>query len=117
MDKNLLPKRLHIYVNFHLAQYAIQGAKVINAIADLSPDLNFRFCVSANTKPGIPFFPVGYGPSYAKDSTSKLSFALGLECSDLVVVAFERARKDESAQGDDQDPWDLAESYLRVSCQ
>ncbi|KAG2175892.1 hypothetical protein INT44_000370 [Umbelopsis vinacea] len=97
----------------HLIAYAIQGAKVINAIADHSPDLNFRFCVSANTKPGIPFFPVGYGPSYAKDSASQISFALGLECSDLVVVAFERARKDGSAQGDDQDPWDLAEKYLR----
>jgi Uncharacterised ACR (DUF711) len=88
---------------------------VINAIADLSPDLNFRFCVSANTKPGIPFFPVGYGPSYVKGSASQISFSLGLECSDLVVVAFERARKDGPAQGDDQDPWDLAERYLRVS--
>ncbi|KAI8579724.1 hypothetical protein K450DRAFT_241194 [Umbelopsis ramanniana AG] len=93
--------------------YAIQGAKVINAIADHSPDLNFRFCVSANTKPGIPFFPVGYGPSYVKGSASQISFSLGLECSDLVVVAFERARKDGPAQGDDQDPWDLAENYLR----
>jgi hypothetical protein len=71
--------------------------------------------VSANTKPGIPFFPVGYGPSYNQDATSQVSFALGLECSDLVVAAFERAKKESPFNGSDQeDPWDLAEAFLRV---
>ncbi|KAJ2959234.1 hypothetical protein NQZ79_g5335 [Umbelopsis isabellina] len=74
-----------------LISFAIEGAKVMQKIGLASADLNFRFCVAANTKPGIPFFPVGYGPSYSKD-TQSVTFALGLECSDLVVDAFARAK-------------------------
>lgn len=44
---------------------------------------------------------------------SQVSFALGLECSDLVVAAFERAKKESPCEAD-QDPWDAAETYLRV---
>lgn len=45
---------------------------------------NFRFCAWANCKPGIPFFPVGY-------NDNKTSFAIGLECSDLIMQAFSKA--------------------------
>jgi uncharacterized protein (UPF0210 family) len=45
---------------------------------------NFRFCAWCNCKPGIPFFPAGY-------HEGETSFAIGLECSDLVMKAFSRS--------------------------
>ncbi|RUS21438.1 hypothetical protein BC937DRAFT_92690 [Endogone sp. FLAS-F59071] len=48
---------------------------------------NFRFCTTANVAPGTPFFPIGYSPSWPGEARGKgdgVSFALGLECSDLV---------------------------------
>ncbi|KAM3579601.1 hypothetical protein VKS41_008055 [Umbelopsis sp. WA50703] len=100
-------------------RFAIEGAKVMNKIAQVSADLNFRFCVAANTSPGIPFFPVGYGPSYSKDKPS-VTFALGLECSDLVVDAFARAKVHIDRAYKDQDPaeanaalWERAASDLQ----
>lgn len=42
---------------------------------------NFRFCAWANCKAGIPFFPTGY-------HEGEMSFAIGLECSDLAMKAF-----------------------------
>lgn len=86
-------------------------------IGQASADLNFRFCVAANTKPGIPFFPVGYGPSYNKD-TQSVTFALGLECSDLVVDAFARAKTYSDAVHDASEAnavlWEKAAEELKV---
>ncbi|MGQ4645976.1 DUF711 family protein [Lyngbya aestuarii] len=45
---------------------------------------NFRFCAWANCPAGIPFFPASYHEGNA-------SFALGLECSDLVMQAFSQS--------------------------
>jgi uncharacterized protein (UPF0210 family) len=45
---------------------------------------NFRFCAWCNCKPGIPFFPAGY-------HKGETSFAIGLECSDLVMKAFSKS--------------------------
>lgn len=42
---------------------------------------NFRFCAWANCEPGIPFFPTGY-------HEGETAFAIGLECSDLLMKAF-----------------------------
>lgn len=46
---------------------------------------NFRFAGIANCPPDIPFFPASY-------HRGKPCFSIGLECSDLVVKAFKRAR-------------------------
>lgn len=46
---------------------------------------NFRFCAAANCPPGIPFFPASY-------HHGEMSFAIGLECSDLVREAFTQAQ-------------------------
>lgn len=45
---------------------------------------NFRFCAWANCEPGIPFFPAGY-------HEGETAFAIGLECSDLVMKAFSKS--------------------------
>lgn len=45
---------------------------------------NFRFCAWANCEPGIPFFPTGY-------HEGETAFAIGLECSDLVMKAFSKS--------------------------
>lgn len=62
---------------------ATESARVIKSIAEITPGGygNFRFCAWANCKPGIPFFPA----SYHKGETA---FAIGLECSDLLMQAF-----------------------------
>lgn len=46
---------------------------------------NFRFCASANCKPGIPFFPTGFHEGDA-------AFGIGLECGDLAVKAFSKSK-------------------------
>ena len=45
---------------------------------------NFRFCAWANCKAGIPFFPTGY-------HEGEMSFAIGLECSDLAMKALSKS--------------------------
>jgi len=45
---------------------------------------NFRFCAWANCEAGIPFFPAGY-------HEGEMSFAIGLECSDLAMKAFSKS--------------------------
>ena len=45
---------------------------------------NFNFAATANCQPGIPFFPASYHQGTP-------SFALGLECGDLVHEAFRQA--------------------------
>ncbi len=45
---------------------------------------NFRFCAWANCEPGIPFFPTGY-------HEGETAFAIGLECSDLLMKAFSKS--------------------------
>lgn len=70
-------------INFENAR---ESAKVIKRIAETTAGGygNFRFCAWANCEPGIPFFPVSY-------HQGEMSFALGLECSDLVMQAFTNA--------------------------
>lgn len=60
-----------------------ESAKVIKRIAEITPGGygNFRFCAWANCPPDIPFFPASY-------HEGETAFALGLECSDLVMKAF-----------------------------
>jgi uncharacterized protein len=62
------------------------SAKLIKQISQLTANGygNFRFCTWANCQPGIPFFPT----SYHEGNTS---FAIGLECCDLVTQAFSEA--------------------------
>ena len=63
------------------------SAKAIKQMSEQSENgyENFRFCATANCPPGIPFFPA----SYHQVNTS---YAIGLECSDLVKEAFTRAK-------------------------
>lgn len=62
-------------------------AKAIKKIADETENGygNFRFCGWSNCQPGIPFFPVSYHEG------SETTFAIGLECSDLVYKAFKKS--------------------------
>ena len=53
---------------------------------------NFRFCAWCNCKPGIPFFPAGH-------HEGETSFAIGLECSDLVMKAFSKSNGLFEAEG------------------
>lgn len=62
------------------------SARAIKRISEQSENGigNFRFCAWCNCKPGIPFFPVGH-------HAGGTSFAIGLECSDLVMKAFSKS--------------------------
>ena len=70
-------------INFENAKVA---AQVIKRIAEETENGygNFRFCASANCKPGIPFFPTGFH----EDETA---FGIGLECGDLAMKAFSQS--------------------------
>lgn len=63
------------------------SAKAIKQMSEQSENGygNFRFCAAANCPPGIPFFPASY-------HQGSPSFAIGLECSDLVRDAFIQAK-------------------------
>lgn len=52
---------------------------------------NFRFAGIANCPPDIPFFPASY-------HQGKDCFSIGLECSDLVVKAFKKAKSIQKAR-------------------
>ena len=71
-------------VNFENAKIA---AQVIKKIAEETENGygNFRFCASANCKPGIPFFPTGF-------HEGESAFGIGLECGDLAMKAFSKSR-------------------------
>jgi hypothetical protein len=73
-------------INFETAW---ESAKVIKRISQETENGygNFRFCAWANCQPGIPFFPT----AYHKGNTS---FAIGVECSELVMKAFSLANHD-----------------------
>ena len=62
------------------------SAKAIKRISEETENGygNFRFCAWANCEPGIPFFPAGY-------HEGAVSFAIGLECSDLAMKAFSKS--------------------------
>lgn len=62
------------------------AAQVIKRIAEETENGygNFRFCASANCKPGIPFFPTGF-------HEGETSFGIGLECGDLAMKAFSKS--------------------------
>ncbi len=62
------------------------SAKVIKRISEETENGigNFRFCAWCNCKPGIPFFPAAY-------HEGETSFSIGLECSDLAMIAFSKS--------------------------
>ncbi|MFA6528973.1 MAG: DUF711 family protein [Candidatus Gracilibacteria bacterium] len=70
-------------INFENAKIS---AQVIKRIAEETENGygNFRFCASANCKPGIPFFPTGF-------HEGKPAFGIGLECGDLAMKAFSKS--------------------------
>ena len=72
-------------INFENAKVT---AQVIKRIAEETENGygNFRFCASANCKPGIPFFPTGF-------HEGETAFGIGLECGDLAVKAFSKIHK------------------------
>jgi hypothetical protein len=74
-------------------------AEEIFRIAELTDgEANFRFAVSFNCKPGIPFFPAAEAPprstSMSINSTPPISFAIGTENSGLLYKSFSRAAAD-----------------------
>ncbi len=70
-------------IDFENAKIA---AHVIKKIAEETENGygNFRFCASANCKPGIPFFPAGF-------HEGESAFGIGLECGDLAMKAFSKS--------------------------
>lgn len=70
-------------IDFENAKVA---AQVIKRIAEETENGygNFRFCASANCKPGIPFFPTGF-------HEGETAFGIGLECGDLAMKAFSKS--------------------------
>jgi uncharacterized protein (UPF0210 family) len=66
-----------------------ESAKAIKRISQETENGygNFRFCAWANCKPGIPFFPTAF-------HEGETSFAIGIECSDLVMEAFSKSQND-----------------------
>jgi len=69
------------------------SAHVIKKIADKTENGygNFRFCAWANCTSGIPFFPTAY-------HLGETSFAIGLECSDLVMRVFSQSNNLQEAE-------------------
>ncbi|MBF2071096.1 DUF711 family protein [Fischerella thermalis] len=67
-------------INF---ESTLESAKAIKRISQETENGygNFRFCAWANCNSGIPFFPTAY-------HEGNTSFALGIECSDLVMQSF-----------------------------
>ncbi len=64
----------------------LESAKAIKRISQETENGygNFRFCAWANCNSSIPFFPAAY-------HEGDTSFALAIECSDLVMKAFDTA--------------------------
>ncbi|MCP6758712.1 MAG: DUF711 family protein [Fischerella sp. CENA71] len=67
----------------------LESAKTIKRISQETENGygNFRFCAWANCSSTIPFFPAAY-------HEGNTSFALGIECSDLVMKSFATANND-----------------------
>lgn len=87
-------------------------AEEIFRIAELTDgDANFRFAVSFNCKPGIPFFPAAEAPPPSsridKNEIPPISFAIGTENSGLLYEAFSKA-----AAAADMPRRDLADAHL-----
>lgn len=55
------------------------SANIIKKLSEPDPFNNLRFCVSANVKPNIPFFPAAYHLS------EKPGFSLALEMADEII--------------------------------
>jgi uncharacterized protein (UPF0210 family) len=71
-------------------QHAKRLAEEIFRLAELTNgEANFRFAVSFNCKPGIPFFPAAEAPSlpHISSSNPSTSFAIGTENSHLLYRA------------------------------
>ncbi|MFX1314329.1 MAG: DUF711 family protein [Promethearchaeota archaeon] len=62
------------------------SAKIIKQLSDPDPFNNLRFCISANVKPNIPFFPVAYHLS------EKSGFSLALEMADVIIDVIESSK-------------------------
>ncbi|RUP49012.1 hypothetical protein BC936DRAFT_143479 [Jimgerdemannia flammicorona] len=112
-----IPRRPNGVIDLKTATHAAAAILAISCIESTGA-ANFRFCATANITPGIPFFPVGYSLSYDQGGErDQISFALGLECSDLVVRAFGGAREEWEGvdNGDDEGEsvLDVAERWLK----
>ncbi len=68
------------------------SAKIIKELSEPDPFKNLQFCVSANIKPNIPFFPAAYHFS------EKPGFSLALEMADEVINVFEKSKSLKDAQ-------------------
>lgn len=101
---NMLPKILslsdHISSSVRLQRSPIApdaatcraAARACLDTALLCGDLgNFRYCVSFNCQPGIPFFPAAYCDSGATSTDSSGQLSIGFESGDLLFLAFHGA--------------------------
>ncbi|MFX1328881.1 MAG: DUF711 family protein [Promethearchaeota archaeon] len=68
------------------------GAKIIKDLSEPDPFKNLQFCISANIKPNVPFFPASYHFS------EKPAFSLALEMADEVINVFEKSKSLKDAQ-------------------
>lgn len=82
-------------------------AEEIFRIAELTDgEANFRFGVSFNCKPGIPYFPAAEAPHFpsstdVSNTTNLVSFAIGTENNQLLYKAFSTAAAKAKAKAAD----------------
>jgi len=100
--------------NFHEAKCL---AKEIFRIAELTDgEANFRFAVSFNCKPGIPFFPAAEAPcstSFNVKANYPIFFSIGTENSGLLYDSFSRAAQS-AANRSIYDVADLTDAQLET---
>ncbi len=77
-------------IEFHVCKAAAKAILEISRCTKKGLG-NFRFAGIANCPPDIPFFPASY-------HKGKTCFSIGLECSDLVVKAFKKAKTIQKAE-------------------
>jgi uncharacterized protein len=86
------------------------SAKIIKQLSNPDPFKNLNFCVSANVKPDIPFFPA----SYHLDELP--CFSLAIEMADEVVKVFEATQSFKSAQEKLRERFNQIYSLLNEIC-
>ena len=86
------------------------SAKIIKDLSNPDPFKNLNFCVSANVRPDIPFFPA----SYHLDEMP--CFSLALEMADEVVKTFEASQNFNSAQESLRERFNQIYSLLNEIC-
>ena len=115
---SFIKRRKNLFTSIPVASYengfnlsALRSsAKIIKQLSNPDPFKNLNFCVSANVRPDIPFFPA----SYHLDEMP--CFSLALEMADEVVKTFEASQNFNSAQESLRERFNQIYSLLNEIC-